>query len=621
MTGPERTRRGPLAGLRVLELAGIGPAPFCAMLLADQGATVLRIDRPGRAAARPERDLMNRGRKSAVLDLKHPRAVDALLRLADAADVLLEGLRPGVTERLGVGPEVCLARNPRLVYARMTGWGQDGPLAATVGHDIGYIARTGALHALGRAGGRPQFPANLLGDFGGGGMLMAYGICAALVERASSGRGQVVDAAIVDGVASLLAMPLMFLAQGHWRDERGVNLLDGGVPWYDVYETADGQWMAVGALEPRFYAALLAGLGLAGPPDRADQRNWPELRALFTARFAERTRDEWTAAFAGTEACVEPVLSLREAAADEHLTARGTYLDRDGFTEPGPAPRFSRTPGELSDPAPAPGRHTTEALTDWGLADAADLVACGAASQALAVRDQGAVGFEVGVVVKRHQARSGVPADELGNAGVDDQPGQAGPALLGQAERLGAAGGDDPAGGHRDGPARRGDEAADHVKHALDERVVAFGVTRLPGDPPADRRLQRGLQPPPGLAARRGRGEAHPRRLPGHDLDMIVLVEPVVDLQLRFRPAERGQHGTGGVALAGQRAGHHPLDGQAGSGQPGAQDFSLAPAHVGELVAVRRPERGLTVPDEQQHTHGGQLSGRLSPRAWRPPRP
>ena len=283
---PEPTRRGPLAGLRVLELAGIGPGPFCAMLLADQGATVLRVDRPGAASplqAHPEREFLNRGRRSAVLDLKHPRAVDALLRLADTADVLLEGLRPGVTERLGVGPEVCLRRNPRLVYARMTGWGQDGPLASTVGHDIGYIARTGALHALGRAGGPPQFPANLLGDFGGGGMLMAYGICAALVERATSGQGQVVDAAIVDGVASLLAMPLMFLAQGVWRDERGVNLLDGGVPWYDVYETADGKWMAVGALEPRFYAALLAGLGLTEAPDRADPRNWPELRALFTA--------------------------------------------------------------------------------------------------------------------------------------------------------------------------------------------------------------------------------------------------------------------------------------------------------------------------------------------------
>jgi alpha-methylacyl-CoA racemase len=416
---PEPTRRGPLAGLRVLELAGIGPGPFCAMLLADQGATVLRVDRPGGGRGRPELEFLNRGRRSAVLDLKHPRAVDALLRLADSADVLLEGLRPGVTERLGVGPEVCLQRNPRLVYARMTGWGQEGPLASTVGHDIGYIARTGALHALGRAGGPPQFPANLLGDFGGGGMLMAYGICAALVERATSGQGQVVDAAIVDGVASLLAMPLMFLGQGLWRDERGVNLLDGGVPWYNVFETADGKWMAVGALEPRFYAALLGGLGLTDAPDRADPGNWPRLRELFTARFAEKTRDEWAAAFAGTEACVEPVRSLREAASDEHLAARETYVVRDGVVQPAPAPRFSRTPGELSGSAPVPGQHTTEELTAWGLPDAADLIACGAAIQALPVRNQGTVGFQVGVVVERHQACSGVPADHLGDAGVD----------------------------------------------------------------------------------------------------------------------------------------------------------------------------------------------------------
>ena len=393
---PGEQRAGPLAGIRVLELAGIGPGPFCAMMLADCGASVLRIDRPGidrpgpaaasgpadRAQARPEREFLNRGRQSVVLDLKHPRAVDALLRLVEVADVLLEGFRPGVTERMGVGPEACLRRNPRLVYARMTGWGQQGPLAASAGHDIGYIARAGALHALGRAGGRPQFPANLLGDFGGGGMVMAYGICAALVERATSGRGQVVDTAIVDGVASLLAMPLMLMAQGRWRDERGVNLLDGGVPWYDVYETADGQWMAVGALEPRFYAALLDGLGLAGAPDRADPRNWPELRELLAARFRDRTREEWTATFAGTDACVEPVLSLTEAAADPHLVARETYVTGDGVIQPSPAPRFSRTPGELPDPAPVPGQHTIEALTAWGLADAEDLVACGAAVQA-----------------------------------------------------------------------------------------------------------------------------------------------------------------------------------------------------------------------------------------------
>jgi alpha-methylacyl-CoA racemase len=379
---------GPLSGVRVLELAGIGPGPFCAMMLADSGATVLRIDRPGidrpgPGPKHPEREFLNRGRQSAVLDLKHPRAVDALLRLVDVADVLLEGFRPGVTERMGVGPEVCLARNPRLIYARMTGWGQDGPLATAAGHDIGYIARTGALHALGRAGGPPQFPANLLGDFGGGGMVMAYGICAALVERATSGQGQVIDTAIVDGVASLLAMPLMFMAQGLWQDRRGVNMLDGGVPWYDVYQTADAGWMAVGALEPKFYAALLAGLSLTDTaPDRNHPQNWPALRALFTARFAERTRAEWTATFEGTDACVEPVLSLHEAAADPHLLARETYVTADGIIQPAPAPRFSRTPAHLPAPAPAPGQHTIEALTAWGLPDAQDLITCGAAIQA-----------------------------------------------------------------------------------------------------------------------------------------------------------------------------------------------------------------------------------------------
>ncbi len=262
----------------------------------------------------------------------------------------------------------------------MTGWGQDGPLAATAGHDIGYLARTGALHALGRAGGPPQFPANLLGDFGGGGMLMAYGICAALVERERSGLGQVVDAAIVDGVASLLALPWALLAQRLWRDERGVNLLDGGAPWYDVYETADGKWMAVGALEPQFYAALLAGLGLAGVPDRADPAAWPQLRALFTARFKERTRDEWAAIFAGTDACAEPVLSLAEAARDPHLLTRQTYVLADDAVQPAPSPRFSRTAGRLSRPAPRPGEHTITALTAWGLTDAEALVAAGAAS-------------------------------------------------------------------------------------------------------------------------------------------------------------------------------------------------------------------------------------------------
>ncbi|HET9969142.1 MAG TPA: CaiB/BaiF CoA-transferase family protein, partial [Streptosporangiaceae bacterium] len=284
----ERTRRGPLAGLRVLELAGIGPGPFCAMMLADQGATVLRVDRPsagGRGGSR-EREFLNRGRRSAVLDLKHPRAVDALLRLADSADVLIEGLRPGVTERLGAGPEVCLERNPRLVYARMTGWGQEGPMANTVGHDIGYIARTGALHALGRAGGPPQFPVNLLGDFGGGSTYLVIGVLAALLEARASGRGQVVDAAILDGTAHLSAMSAGMLASGFASERRGESLLDGGAPFYDVYETADGRHMSVGALEPQFYAALLEGLGLTGSvPDRDDRSTWPALRAVLSRRF------------------------------------------------------------------------------------------------------------------------------------------------------------------------------------------------------------------------------------------------------------------------------------------------------------------------------------------------
>ena len=377
----EPTRQGPLGGIRALEFAGIGPGPFCAMMLADLGADVLRIDRPDASAPNPRQALLNRGRKSVMLDLKHPLAVDTVLRLIDSADVLLEGMRPGVMERLGIGPDVCLERNPRLIYARMTGWGQYGPLATTAGHDIGYIARTGALHALGRAGGPPQFPANLLGDFGAGGMLVACGICAALVERTTSGAGQVIDAAIVDGVASLLTMPLMMAAQGLWRAERGMNLLDGGAPWYDVYETADGGWLAVGALEDPFYAALLAGLELTDVPARDDPANWPQLRMTFAARFRQRTRDQWVQVFAGSDACVEPVLSLHEAAEDSHLAARRTYVERAGARQPAPAPRFSRTPGALSDPPPVPGEHTTAALTAWGIDDVQDLIAKKAAIQ------------------------------------------------------------------------------------------------------------------------------------------------------------------------------------------------------------------------------------------------
>lgn len=376
-------RKGPLRGIKVLELAGIGPGPHCAMMLADMGAEVLRVDRPGPVGGRPRVHLLNRGRRSVVLDLKRPEAIAALLSMAESADVLLEGFRPGVTERLGVGPDACLERNPRLIYGRMTGWGQEGPLALAAGHDIGYIARTGALHASGQQkDGPPQFAANLLGDFGGGAMFLAFGVCAALVERASSGQGQVVDAAIVDGVAALMAMPWMMTAWGIWQDERGVNELDGGAPYYSIYETADGEWMAVGSVEPQFYRALLEGLELTDAPSRDARANWPTLRDLFATKFKEKTRNEWTAHFTGKEACVEPVLSMHEAVADPHLEARGTYVVVDGHPQPAPAPRFSRTPGALSTPAVPPGAHTLAALAEWGVANPDALVASGAAYQA-----------------------------------------------------------------------------------------------------------------------------------------------------------------------------------------------------------------------------------------------
>lgn len=374
-------RPGPLCGLRVLEIAGLGPAPFCAMMLADLGAEVVRVDRPKPPRDRPETAVLDRNRRSVVLDLKLPRAVEALLAMANRADVLLEGFRPGVAERLGFGPDVVQARNPRIVYGRMTGWGQDGPLAPTAGHDIDYIARTGALHAMGRAGGPPQVPLNTVGDFGGGGMLLAFGVLAALWERAASGAGQVVDAAVTDGVASLLAMQYGFLASGVWRDERGGNVLDSGAPYYDVYETADGRWMAVGAVEPQFYAALLRVLDLPGLPDRDDRVHWPAIREAFAARFAERTRDEWAEAFASTDSCAAPVLSLLEAPADEHNAARGTYSTIAGVVQPAPSPRFSRTAPATPRPAGPPGADTLATLTDWGVPDPAALVADGAAIQ------------------------------------------------------------------------------------------------------------------------------------------------------------------------------------------------------------------------------------------------
>jgi alpha-methylacyl-CoA racemase len=390
-TGASATTSGPLTGIRVVELAGIGPGPFAAMLLADLGADVIRIDRLGRGTLPfelpREADLLRRGRPSVALDLKHPDAVAAVLDLVATADVLIEGYRPGVAERLGLGPEACLERNPRLVYGRMTGWGQDGPLAQTAGHDNGYVAITGALAAIGRAGGPPQIPVNLLGDFGGGSMYLVVGVLAALLESRVSGRGQVVDAAIVDGTAHLASMLVGMVGGGMWSTQRGTNLLDSGAPFYDVYETSDGEWMAVGALEEPFWRELLDRLGLTGEgsdpvPNRADPREWPALRELLTATFRSRSRDEWSEVFEGSDACVAPVLSFTEAPQHPHLAARGTYVERDGMVEPAPAPCFSRTPAALSTPPPVVGSGTRAALTAWGIADVEALIVSGAAIQA-----------------------------------------------------------------------------------------------------------------------------------------------------------------------------------------------------------------------------------------------
>ncbi|MEV1014547.1 CaiB/BaiF CoA-transferase family protein [Micromonospora sp. NPDC049801] len=368
------SRGGPLAGVRVVELASLAPAPFGCMVLADLGADVVRVDRPGgpgagRLAA-PSGGPLQRGRRLTALDLKSPTGVADLLRLVERADVLVEAYRPGVAERLGFGPDVCRDRNPRLVYARMTGWGQDGPLAARAGHDIDYIAVAGALEPLGRAGERPHAPLNLIGDFAGGGMLLAVGVLAALLERERSGLGQVVDAAMVDGSALLTSFLHGLLGTGRWAAPRGRNLLDGGAPFYDTYATADGGFMAVGALEPAFYGELLAGLGLtdADLPHQYDPSGWDELRRVFTERFAERTRDEWTAVFAERDACVAPVLAPGDAHRHPHNAARGTFVEVDGEVQPAPAPRFDRTPTGPPVPAPDPERDASpveEILTAW----------------------------------------------------------------------------------------------------------------------------------------------------------------------------------------------------------------------------------------------------------------
>ncbi|MGA8850754.1 MAG: CaiB/BaiF CoA-transferase family protein [Aeromicrobium sp.] len=374
---------GPLAGVRVVEMVGIGPGPFAGMMLADLGADVIRVDRPGGNALQmssPDKDILSRGRPSTAIDLKDPRGVDVVLDLVERADILIEGFRPGVTERLGLGPEECLDRNPRLVYGRMTGWGQDGPLAQSAGHDINYISVAGALDTIGRAGGPPQIPLNLLGDFGGGSLYLVAGVLAALTHARATGEGQVVDAAITDGVAHLLAMPLMLQQSGSWSNDRGTNLLDSGAPFYDVYATSDGRWMSVGGLEPQFYAAMQDLLGI-DLPDRNDFAQWPALRTALADVFARRTQAEWTQIFEGTDACVAPVIPLSEAAHHPHHLARGTYVQRDGLVQPAPAPRFSGTPATLTTPPAKPGANTREALTAWGVGDVDTLLSDGVAVQ------------------------------------------------------------------------------------------------------------------------------------------------------------------------------------------------------------------------------------------------
>jgi len=356
---------GPLSGIRVVELAGLAPGPFGCMILADLGADVIQVDRPGDRGIAAPPGPMQRGRRTVELDLKSPAGLDDLLRLVARADVLVEGYRPGVAERLGFGPATCEKINPRLVYARMTGWGQDGPLAARAGHDIDYIAVAGALEPIGRAGERPHAPLNLIGDFAGGGMLLAVGVLAALLERERSGCGQVVDAAMVDGSALLMAFVHGMLNGGLWPFPRGANMLDGGAPFYDTYETSDGGYVAVGALEPAFYTALLDGLGLAGAglPDQHDRGQWPVLRARFEAAFKSRTRAAGTEVFAGSDACVAPVLSPLEAPAHPHNRARNTFVPVGGVPQPAPAPRFTRTPPSVPGP-PAPAT-VDEVLAGW----------------------------------------------------------------------------------------------------------------------------------------------------------------------------------------------------------------------------------------------------------------
>lgn len=375
---------GPLRGLKVVEIAGIGPSPHACMILADLGADVIRVERPGgQFLTGGPHDLLNRGRPSVALNLKDPRAIETVLELVESADVLIEGMRPGTTDRLGIGPDACLERNPKLVYGRMTGWGQTGPLALAAGHDMNYIAITGALYGLGQEKAKPQFPGNLVGDFGGGSTYLVIGILAAVLEARLSGKGQVVDAAIVDGTASLNAMGASMLAGGTLKEERVSNLLDGGAPFYDIYETSDGEHMSVGALEPQFYEVFIKLLELDDAPDRYDLTAHDALREAIAARFLTKTQAEWSAIFEGTDACVAPILKISDAMNHPHMAERGVYVEHDGIKQPAPAPRFSRTSSTLrANPPEAAGANTTEALSAWGISDVVGLLADGVAVQA-----------------------------------------------------------------------------------------------------------------------------------------------------------------------------------------------------------------------------------------------
>ncbi len=363
---------GALSGYRIIEFAGIGPAPMCAMLLSDMGADVLLIDRTADAglgiAMQPKYNLLNRGRRSVALDLKRPEAAEVIFRLIERSDALIEGFRPGVMERLGIGPDRCLARNPRLVYGRMTGWGQEGPLAHAAGHDINYIALIGALHAVGRKGQAPVPPLNLVGDFGGGALYLALGVVAALLEAQKSGKGQVVDVAMVDGAASLMTAIYGLHGAGIWTNHMAENILDTGSHYYEVYETKDGKYVSVGSIEVKFYEELLRLSGLKGEklPDQNDRSAWPAMKERFAAVFRAKTRDEWCRIMEGSEVCFAPVLSLEEAPRHPHNRHRRTFVEDDGVVQPAPAPRFSRTPSAIQRPPAKPGEHTEEALHDWG---------------------------------------------------------------------------------------------------------------------------------------------------------------------------------------------------------------------------------------------------------------